>query len=174
MYDQDNGKDQTRQQDRTIVKALAKQVIDPEFHMNTASSGYNLHQKRDLQKFIRAIRLLNQYRTVGVPIQLELTLYSPSPADTPARNADWVRWTKAIQVPQNTVFKNEIISTIDTSYPGRFQAIERVRVKICDNSQDSEIKTSQPHPSYLYNPGFDSAMRVIVMLGDSSLKNRPW
>ena len=173
MYDKENGKDQTRQQDRAIVRALAKQVTDPEFHMNTASSGYNLHQKRDLQKFIRAIRLLNQYRTAGVPIQLELTLYSSNPLDTAARNSDWARWSKAILVPQNTVFKNDIISAIDTNYPGRFQAIERVRVKICDNSQDSEIKTSQPHPSYLYNPGFDTAMRVIVMLDDSYFKNRP-
>lgn len=166
MYDKENGKDQTRQQDRTIVKALAKQVTDPEFHMNTASSGYNLHQKRDLQKFIRAIRLLNQYRTTGVPIRLELTLYSSNPLNTAARNSDWARWSKAILVPQNTVFKNDIISPIDTNYPGRFQAIERVRVRICGISQVREPKASQSQPSYLYNPGFDMAMRVIVMLDD--------
>lgn len=169
MYDKNNGKDQTRQQDRAIVVAFANQVTDPEFHMNTASAGYNLHQKRDLQKFIRAIRLLNQYRTSGVSVRLELTLYSTNPIGTTARISDWSRWTKAIQLPENTVFQDKVISAVDRSNLGRFQAIERVRVKICDNSQNSEPKMNQRHPSYLYNPGFDTAMRVISLLNGQTM-----
>ena len=172
MYDKENGKDQTRQQDRAIVRALAKQVTDPEFHMNTASSGYNLYQKRDLQKFIRAIRLLNQYRISGVPIQLELTLYSSNPLNTAARDADWVRWSKAIQVPQNTVFQNKTISSADRSNLGRFQAIERIRIRISNDPNDDQSKQKKRTSSYLYNSGFDTAMRVIVMLSESSLNNR--
>lgn len=169
MYDQPNSKNLTRQQDRKAVQALAEKITDPEFYMAKASSGYNLFNKRTLQMFVKAVRVLNNYQAVGMPIQLGITLYSPSKVNSPARELAWSRWKKAITLPDKTIFIDKVISEYDSKNSTRFQALERIKVQVISENPVSPQNSEQIKSSYIFNSGFDTAMRVISLLNRQTM-----